>query len=114
MWHLSFKLPLSILPESLVKSFMTGTHKLTTGRDIIGLLILLVMYIVVWDNDQNKVIILVDGLEFLVLTLPKEMNVQLDGARAHIMTLASVDHQVTILYVILYYSSKLPESLWLG
>ena len=92
-----------IILESLVRSLMTGTHTLTTGQNIIGLLILLVMYTVIWDSDQN-VAILVDGLELLILTLPEEMNVLLDGKRAHMMTLASVDHQVTMLGVISYYS----------
>ena len=49
-------------------------------------------------------VILVDGLELLVLTLPGEMNVQLDGTRAHIMASVSVDHRVTMLDVILYCS----------
>ena len=79
---------------------MTGAHKLTTGQNIIGLLILLVMCTVIWSN----VVILVDGLDLLVLTLPEEMNVQLDGTRAHAMTSVSVDHQVTMVDAILYYS----------
>ena len=37
---------LSIL-ESLVRRSMTGTNKLTTGQDIIGLLIFLVVYTVI-------------------------------------------------------------------
>ena len=39
---------------------MTGTHKLTTGQDTNGLLILTVIQ----DSDQN-VVIWVDGLELL-------------------------------------------------
>jgi len=42
--------------------------------------------------------------ELLVLTLPEEMNVQLDGTRAHMMASISVNHQITILDVILLYS----------
>ena len=80
---------------------MIGIHKLKTGQDIIGLLIVFVMHTVTWTNDQN-VVILVDGLELLVLTLPEEMNVQLDGTRGHKMASVSVDHQVTMLDVIPY------------
>ena len=49
-------------------------------------------------------VIFVDGIDLLVLTLPEEMNVQLDGTRAHAMTSVSVGHQVTMVDVILYYS----------
>ena len=49
-------------------------------------------------------VIFVDGIDLLVLTLPEEMNVQLDGTRVHVMTSVSVDHQVTMVDVILYYS----------
>jgi len=35
---------------SLVRRSMIGTHKLITGQDIIGLLILLAMYTVIWSN----------------------------------------------------------------
>jgi len=82
---------------------MTGTHKLTTGQDIIGLLILLVMYTVIWSNKYVVCGNIGDGLELLVLTLPEEMNVHLDGLRAHKMVSASADHQVTMLDAILYY-----------
>ena len=85
---------------------MTGIHKLTTGQDIIGLLILLVMCTVIWSNEQY-VVILVDGLELLVLTLPEEMNVQLDGTRAHKRASVSVDHQVTMLDTIFLQNNKI-------
>jgi len=88
------------IPVNPVKRSITGIHKLTTDRDIIGLLILLVMYTGIWNNDQN-VVILVDGLELLVLILPEEMNVQ---TRAHMMASVSVDRQVAMVDVILYYS----------
>jgi len=44
------------------------------------------------------------GVWTTVLTLPEEMNVQLDGTRAHMMASISVNHQITILDVILLYS----------
>ena len=40
----------------------------------------------------------------LVLTLPEGMNVQLDGVRAHKMASVSVNHQMTMLAAIPYYS----------
>ena len=39
------------IPESLVRRSTTGTPKLTISHDIIGLLILLVMYTVIWSNE---------------------------------------------------------------
>ena len=48
-------------------------------------------------------VILVDGLELLMLTLPEEMNVQLDGTRAHMMTSGFLEHQVTMVDAIPYY-----------
>jgi len=62
------------------------------------------------------VVILVDELELLVLTLPEEMNVQLDGTRAHKMASVSVDHQLSDnagCYPVLF-SSKGIKSLWNG
>ena len=62
----------------LLKRSMARIHKLTTGQDIVSLLILYIVYSVTWSNDQN-VAILVDGIGLLVLTLLEEMNVHLDG-----------------------------------
>jgi len=51
-----------------------------------------------------------NGLGLLVLTLPEKMNVQLGEPRAHKMaSVSAVEHQVTILVVILYCWNKLPN-----
>jgi len=48
--------------------------------------------------EQRVVVVLVDGLELLVVTLPEEMNVQLDGIRAHKMTSVFAEHQMSVVY----------------